>query len=133
MAAIFVRCRRLISYLSDERSGEQDADGRVDVGEVGDRRQQRRRLELVHHPALREGRERHQRPLKPEGSREEKNSGLSFAVGSARLQLADRWGRTYHGVPNVVGLLPGLPADEVDHGRQVVDHQVVPGPVPVEL
>ena len=89
MAAIFVQCRRLISYLSDERSGEQDADGRGVVGEVGDRRQQRRRLELVHHPALREGRERHRRPLKPKG-RERVDAGLNF-VGSARLQLANRW------------------------------------------
>jgi hypothetical protein len=81
-----------IGYLSDERSGEQDADGRGDVGEVGDRRQQRRRLELVHLPALREGRERHQRPLKPKG-RERRVQARGF-VDSARLQLADRWGRT---------------------------------------
>lgn len=39
-------------YLSDEGSGEEDADGRGDVGEVGDGSQQRRRLELVHHPPL---------------------------------------------------------------------------------
>jgi hypothetical protein len=38
-----------------------------------------------------------------------------------------------HGVSDVVRLLAGLFDDEVDHGRQVVDYQVIPGPVPVEL
>jgi hypothetical protein len=59
--------RHVCYYLADERLGQQDADGGGDVGEVGHRREQRRGFQLAHHPALREGRQRHQRPLKPPG------------------------------------------------------------------